>query len=59
MIFEIEKGEIFGLIGLFGVGKIIFVKIIIGMEKVMNGIIEVLGKVMLNLLVISKIGYMV
>lgn len=58
MSLEIAKGEIFGLIGPSGAGKTTLVKTIIGMEKGTNGTTEVLGKVMPNLPVISKIGYM-
>ncbi|MBF2398046.1 ABC transporter ATP-binding protein [Listeria marthii] len=58
MSLEIEKGEIFGLIGPSGAGKTTLVKTIIGMEKATSGQTEVLGKVMPNLPVISKIGYM-
>ncbi|MCH3011631.1 ATP-binding cassette domain-containing protein, partial [Listeria monocytogenes] len=58
MPLEIEKGEIFGLIGPSGAGKTTLVKTIIGMEKATNCTTEVLGKVMPNLPGISKIGYM-
>ncbi|EDN9796397.1 ATP-binding cassette domain-containing protein, partial [Listeria monocytogenes] len=37
MTLEIEKGEIFGLIGPSGAGKTTLVKTIIGMEKATNG----------------------
>ncbi|ENR8035660.1 ATP-binding cassette domain-containing protein, partial [Listeria monocytogenes] len=36
MTLEIEKGEIFGLIGPSGAGKTTLVKTIIGMEKATN-----------------------
>ncbi|EAH4438970.1 ABC transporter ATP-binding protein, partial [Listeria innocua] len=58
MSLEIEKGEIFGLIGPSGAGKTTLVKTIIGMEKATSGQTKVLGNVMPNLPVISKIGYM-
>lgn len=35
------KGEIIGLIGFFGVGKFILIKIMFGMEKVDKGIVFV------------------
>ncbi|EOW1107300.1 ATP-binding cassette domain-containing protein, partial [Listeria innocua] len=37
MSLEIEKGEIFGLIGPSGAGKTTLVKTIIGMEKATSG----------------------
>ncbi|HET6872503.1 MAG TPA: ABC transporter ATP-binding protein [Sporolactobacillaceae bacterium] len=54
----IPKGEIYGLIGPSGAGKTTLVKLIVGMEKLDEGTIEVLQTPMPNLSVLNKIGYM-
>ena len=55
---EIKKGEIVGLIGPSGAGKSTLVKAIMGVEKVNNGAIKVLDKVVPNLEIFKDIGYM-
>lgn len=54
----LNEGEIIGFIGPSGSGKTTLVKSIIGMEKVDNGSIELLGKTIPNLRVLNDIGYM-
>ncbi|WP_238883438.1 ABC transporter ATP-binding protein [Clostridium sp. YIM B02551] len=54
----LNEGEIIGFIGPSGSGKTTLVKSIIGMEKVDNGAIELLGKKIPNLKVLNDIGYM-
>ncbi|WP_207753671.1 ABC transporter ATP-binding protein [Clostridium paridis] len=54
----LNEGEIIGFIGPSGSGKTTLVKSIIGMEKVDNGGIELLGKKIPNLKVLNDIGYM-
>lgn len=46
--FEVEKGEIFSIIGQSGVGKSTIGKIILGIEKETSGSIEFLGKPLLK-----------
>ena len=55
---NIERGQIYGLIGPSGAGKTTLVKMIVGMEMTDTGIIEVLNKKMPNLEVLQDIGYM-
>ncbi len=55
---EIERGEIFGLLGPNGGGKTTTIRMILGILKPQKGEIFVLGKKMPNLEVLSKIGYM-
>jgi ABC-2 type transport system ATP-binding protein len=55
---NIEKGQIYGLIGPSGAGKTTLVKMIVGMEKSDRGTIEVLNKRMPNLGILQDIGYM-
>ncbi|MDP4092905.1 MAG: ABC transporter ATP-binding protein [Bacillota bacterium] len=55
---NIEKGQIYGLIGPSGAGKTTLVKIIVGMEKADSGLIKVLDKNMPNLDILQDIGYM-
>lgn len=55
---NIQKGQIYGLIGPSGAGKTTLVKIMAGMEKADNGYVQVLDKTMPNLEVLQDIGYM-
>lgn len=54
----IEKGQIYGFIGPSGAGKTTLVRMIVGMEKIDKGTIEVLKYKMPNLGVLQNIGYM-
>ncbi len=54
----IEQGQIFGLIGPSGAGKTTLVKLIVGMEKVDKGKVQVLNTQIPNLEVLQEIGYM-
>lgn len=56
--FEIEEGEILGLIGPSGSGKSTFIKSIIGMEKVTSGEVFILGNKIPNRNILQSIGYM-
>lgn len=55
---SVKEGEIIGLIGPSGSGKTTLIKSIMGMEKIDEGEIEVLGKKIPNLKVLNSIGYM-
>jgi len=55
---NIEKGQIYGFIGPSGAGKTTLVKILVGMEKIDKGSIEILNKIMPNLEMLQEIGYM-
>ncbi|WP_416825602.1 ABC transporter ATP-binding protein [Ectobacillus polymachus] len=55
---EIERGQIYGLIGPSGAGKTTIVKLIVGMDKANAGEIYVMGNKMPNLKVLQEIGYM-
>ncbi|MEH7107955.1 ABC transporter ATP-binding protein [Bacillus sp. JJ1764] len=55
---EIDKGQLYGLIGPSGAGKTTLVKMIVGMEKADAGTIQVLDKDMPNLEILQEIGYM-
>lgn len=55
---EINKGEIFGLIGLNGSGKTTTIKLILGLLYPTTGGIKVLGKQMPDTEVLEKIGYL-
>jgi ABC-2 type transport system ATP-binding protein len=55
---SIPKGEIYGLIGPSGAGKTTLVKLIVGMERVDQGTIQVLQTKMPNLNVLNQLGYM-
>lgn len=46
--FEIKKGEIFGFLGPNGAGKTTTQKVIIGLLKDYNGVVEILGKNLLS-----------
>jgi len=54
----VNEGEIIGLIGPSGSGKTTLVKSIMGMEKIDNGEVKVLGENIPNLKVLNSIGYM-
>lgn len=56
--FEIEEGEILGLIGPSGSGKSTFIKSIIGMEKITSGEVFILGNKIPNRNILQSIGYM-
>jgi len=55
---NIEKGQVYGLIGPSGAGKTTLVKIMVGMENADAGTIHVLDTKMPNLEVLQDIGYM-
>lgn len=55
---SVNEGEIIGLIGPSGSGKTTLVKSIMGMEKIDEGQIEVIGKKIPNLKILNSIGYM-
>lgn len=55
---DIKQGEIIGLIGPSGAGKSTFIKSVVGMEKINEGEIEVLGFKIPNREVLQNIGYM-
>lgn len=55
---SVKSGQIIGLIGPSGSGKTTLVKTIMGMEKVDQGEIEVLGKKIPDLTILNSIGYM-
>lgn len=55
---NIEKGQIYGLIGPSGAGKTTLVKLMVGMEKADTGTVHVIDKKMPNLEILQDIGYM-
>ncbi|MGL4773229.1 MAG: ABC transporter ATP-binding protein [Clostridium sp.] len=55
---NVESSEILGLIGPSGAGKTTLVKIILGMEKVDRGTVEIFNTKIPNLKILDKIGYM-
>ena len=55
---NIEKGQIYGLIGPSGAGKTTLVKMIVGMEEADSGTIEVMKTKMPNREILQNIGYM-
>lgn len=55
---NVEKGEIYGLIGPSGAGKTTMVKVIVGMENSTEGQALVLNKTMPNLNILQDVGYM-
>ncbi len=56
--FDVKKGEIFGLIGLNGVGKTTLIKIVLGLMDAAAGKVEVFSKEILNPKSKSKIAYL-
>ncbi|MGO3548944.1 MAG: ATP-binding cassette domain-containing protein, partial [Paucilactobacillus nenjiangensis] len=56
--FNVESGQIVGLIGPSGSGKSTVIKIALGMEVSDGGNAEVLGKTMPNRQLLGQIGYM-
>ncbi|MGE8203164.1 ABC transporter ATP-binding protein [Heyndrickxia sp. NPDC080065] len=55
---NMEKGQIYGLIGPSGAGKTTLVKLIVGMDKADKGSIHVLNEKVPNLALLQNIGYM-
>jgi ABC-2 type transport system ATP-binding protein len=55
---NIERGQIYGLIGPSGAGKTTLVKLIVGMDSADSGTIHVLNKKVPNLDLLQDIGYM-
>lgn len=56
--FDLQPGEIIGLIGPSGAGKSTMIKTMLGMEKVDSGMALVLGHTMPNRHILGDIGYM-
>ncbi|GAA6117472.1 ABC-type multidrug transport system, ATPase component [Apilactobacillus kunkeei DSM 12361 = ATCC 700308] len=56
--FEVDYGQIVGLIGPSGAGKSTIIKLTLGMEKADSGNSEVFGIHMPNRKILSKMGYM-
>ena len=56
--FELQAGEIIGLIGPSGSGKSTMIKTMLGMEKANAGIALVLDRTMPNRHILRDIGYM-
>ena len=56
--FELQSGEIIGLIGPSGAGKSTMIKTMLGMEKADSGIALVLDHTMPNRHILGDIGYM-
>lgn len=55
---EVESSQILGLIGPSGAGKTTLVKVILGMEKVDEGNVEIFNTKIPNLKLLDSIGYM-
>lgn len=55
--FEVEEGEIFGLLGPSGAGKTTLIRLIMGMEKSNEGTITIMGNKVPNIKTIENIGY--
>ncbi|MHC0036596.1 ABC transporter ATP-binding protein [Pseudoneobacillus sp. C159] len=55
---EIQKGEIFGLLGPSGAGKTTLVKQLIGLDLPTKGEVDLFGKPMPSLDLIQRVGYM-
>lgn len=55
---QMRQGQIYGLIGPSGAGKTTLVKMLVGMERVDTGAVNVLGQAMPNLKLLQDIGYM-
>lgn len=55
---QIKEGEIYGLIGPSGAGKTTLVKLIVGMESIDEGFIELRKTKIPNLEILQQIGYM-
>lgn len=55
---SIDEGTIYGFIGPSGAGKTTLVKMVVGMDRPVQGTIHVLGKKMPNLELLQEIGYM-
>ena len=56
--FELQPGEIIGLIGPSGAGKSTMIKTMLGMEKTDGGVALVLDHTMPNRHILGDIGYM-
>ncbi|HXT00530.1 MAG TPA: ABC transporter ATP-binding protein [Elusimicrobiota bacterium] len=54
---DVEKGEVFGLLGLNGSGKTTAIKLIMGLHLPTTGDVEVLGRRMPDVEVLRRIGY--
>ncbi len=55
---EIQKGEVFGLLGLNGSGKTTTIKLLLGLLSPTKGKVEVMGRRMPNLESLKHIGYL-
>lgn len=55
---EIQPGEAFGLLGLNGAGKTTAIKLLLGLLYPTKGHVKVLGRMMPDLKVLEKIGYL-
>jgi len=54
---DIAQGEVFGLLGLNGSGKTTAIKLLMGLHLPTTGDVEVLGRRMPDVEVLSRIGY--
>ena len=55
--FEVKNGEIFGLLGPSGAGKTTLIRLMMGMESLDSGSIEIMENIVPNIKIIEKIGY--
>lgn len=55
---EVNRGEVFGLLGLNGSGKTTTIKLLLGLLRPTSGRVEVMGRRMPNLEALKQIGYL-